>query len=154
MIRTAGLLLLSASIATAGFIVGESAKKQCRDIEYLLALTLHLKREICLGKTKLSTCFALFPEEKNGEVTQLLSDRLFDKAIERLHLSKAVKKRVTSFFQYLGSGGTEEETFRCEQIIAFLSEEREREKNNLQDKVKVARTAGVCIAGVVLLLFL
>ena len=134
--------------------MGERAKKQYVDVEYLLSLTLHLKREMCQGKTKLASCFETFPDKKHQQITKLLAKREYEGAIMGLHLPKDLKEKARTFFTYLGSEDTEGEALRCEQMIALLSSKEASGRAALKDKVKVARTAGVCIAGIVLLLFL
>jgi stage III sporulation protein AB len=154
MIRTIGLLLLSGTICASGFLLAERFKKRYSDTEYLLMLVCHLKREICIGKTKLSDCFSIFEEKKHQNATRLLEGRLFEEALSELSLTQRTKHRLLPFFMHLGKGDTEEEALRCEQVIEFLKEENRTQKESLVSTVKVCRTLGVCIAGVVLLLFL
>lgn len=154
MIRTIGLLLFSFSIVLSGFMLAEKEKKKYKDAEYLLLLVKHLKQEMCLFKTKLSCCYTLFMGTSHDETTLLLSKRAFHEALEKLSVSKKTKERMISFFEALGKGDAEEESLRCGQMIAYLSKEYEQQEKELKNKVKVARTCSICIAGAILLLFL
>ena len=154
MIRTVGLTLLSGAFVAGGFLLAERHKKRYRDTEFLLLLIQHIKREICTGKTKLSHCFSLFADEKRQTLIPLFETRHFDEALSKLVLPKRLQQQLLLFFSQLGKGDTQEESLRCERMIELLIEENRRQKDTLASTVKVYRTLGVCIAGVLLLLFL
>ena len=154
MLRTVGLILLCGSFVAGGFVIGALWKKGHGDTLYLLLLVRHLSREMRYSSKPLKGCFAGFPDQKRKTVTDLFSNRAFEEGLSLLRLPHHLKDPLLNFFINLGKEDAEEEESRCRRMITILEEEEERLRLSVEDRVKVSRTVGIYIGGVLLLLLL
>ena len=154
MIRIFGILMLSALFIVGGFILSEQFKKRHRDTLYLLGLIKHLKIEIQYTGKPLAHCLSSYPDKNNPSFIAHLAARQFDIALKELHLNSLLKEELSLFFTQLGSRDKEQEELRCQRMILRMEEEEGILRSSLSEKVRVSRTVGVCIGGVLLLLLL
>ena len=154
MIRSLGILLLSGFFAAGGFAFGELFRQRYKDTKLLLSLCIHLSREISYSGKNLKSCFSSYPDSKRAECLAFFQKREFEHAFKGLHIERSLKEELLLFFRTLGSGNKEQEEQRCRRMIALLEQEESKLCSGIKEQIRVARTVGVCIGGVLLLLLL
>lgn len=154
MMRILGILMLSVFFAAGGFAIGELFKQRYKDTKFLLSLCTHLSREISFSGKTLESCFSSYPHQKRAECLSFFQKRQFEHAFKGLHIERSLKEELLFFFQALGSGDKEQEEQRCRKTITLLEQEESKLCSGIKEQVRVARTVGVCIGGVLLLLLL
>ena len=152
--RLAGIILLSLCPIIAGFYMGKREQKKLADLSYIVQLLQHLRQETCIGKTKLALCFEKFEEELHAQSTHHFALREFEQGLSMLSLQPETKKKLIFFFGALSSGDVTQELARFEIINAQIGEELVLLENSIPEKVRISRTLGICIGGMILLLLL